>query len=53
MQIKSFNIVYPNVENLNIVPTTKRIEIIMGIQVCIISQMNFDYKENGKNEGFS
>ena len=26
-------------------PITKRMEIIMNIQVCLISQMNFDYKE--------
>ena len=29
-----------------VMPKTKRMEIIMNIQVCLISQMNFDYKEN-------
>ena len=27
-------------------------EIIMGIKVCPVSQMNFDYKENGGNKAF-
>ena len=26
---------------------TKRMEIVIGIQLCLISLMNFDYKENG------
>ena len=38
---------YPNAENMNAVLITKRIEIIMDIQVCPISRMNFDYEENG------
>ena len=29
-----------------VVPITIRMEIIMSIQVCLISQMNFDYMEN-------
>ena len=43
---------YPNVQNMIVVPVTKRIEIIMGIQVCLISWMNFDYKENGETKSF-
>ena len=43
---------YPNVENTIIVQITKRMEIIMGIQVYHISRMNFDYKGNGKNKSF-
>ena len=27
-------------------------EIVMGIQVCLISFMNFDYKENGGKKAF-
>ena len=44
---------YPNVENMNAVLITKRIEIIMDIQVCPISRMNFEYKENDGKKGFS
>ena len=33
-------------------PIRKRMEIVMGIQVCLISRMNFDYKENGEKKGF-
>ena len=35
-----------------IVLITKRMEIIMSIHVCLISQINFDYKENGGKKGF-
>ena len=35
-----------------VVPITKRMEIIRSIQVCLISWMNFDYKENGRKKGF-
>ena len=44
--IQSINNVYTNVENMIVVLITKRMEIIMNIQLCLISQMNFDYKEN-------
>ena len=53
LQIQSVNIVYPNMENKIVVPITKEIEIIMSIQVCLISRMNFDYKENGGKKSFS
>ena len=46
-QIQSINIAYPNVENMIVVPITKRIKIVMSIHVRLISQMNFDFKENG------
>ena len=39
-------------ENMIVVPITKRMEIIMGIQVCLISRINFDYKENGGKKAF-
>ena len=38
---------YPNVENMILVPITKGIEIITSIQVYLISWMNFDYEKNG------
>ena len=43
---------YPDVDNIIIVPTTKRMEIIISIQVCLISRMNFDYEENDGNKSF-
>ena len=36
LQIQSINIVNPNVENMIVVPITKRMEIIMSIQDCLI-----------------
>ena len=36
---------YPNVENMILVLITKRIEISTSIQVCLISQMNINYRE--------
>ena len=52
LQIQCFNIVYPNVGNIIIVPITKKMDIIMNIQVCLISHMNFGYKENGGKKAF-
>ena len=52
LQILSINIVYPNIENLIVVPITKRMEIIMCVHVCLISRMNFDYKKNGGKKDF-
>ena len=52
LQIQSISIVYPNMDNMIVVPITKRVEIVMGIQVCLISQMNFDYEENGEKKAF-
>ena len=31
----------------------KKIKIIMRIQVCLISRMNFNYEENGVKKSFS
>ena len=43
----------PNRENMIVVPITKRKDIIMSVQVCLISPINFDYKENdGKKKLF-
>ena len=47
------NIVYPNKVNMIVVPITKSTEIVMKIQVWLISRLNFDYKENGKNKSFT
>ena len=44
---QSINMVYPNEENVILMPITKRIRIIRGIQVCLISRMNINYEENG------
>ena len=52
LQIRSINIMYPNVENMFVVSITKRMEIIMCAQVCLISWRNFDYKENGGKKAF-
>ena len=41
----------PNEEDM-IVLITKRMEFITSIQVCLISWMNFDYKENGGKKVF-
>ena len=53
LQIQSINIVYPNEVNKIVVPLKTRMEIITSIQVCIISWMDFDYKENGEKKSFS
>ena len=39
-------------ENMIAMPITKRTEIVMGIQVCLISWINLDYKENGGKKAF-
>ena len=52
LQIQSINIMHPNVKKIIVVPITKRIDIIMSIQVCLISRGNFDYKENGGKKAF-
>ena len=43
---------YPNDVNMTIVPITKRIEIIISVQIRLISWMNIDYKENGGKKAF-
>ena len=42
-----------NEENMIVVPAAKKVEIVTSIQVCIISWMNFEYKENGGKNSFS
>ena len=46
------NIRYPKVENMIVMPITKRMEMNMSIQVCLILRMNFDQKENGGKKAF-
>ena len=43
----------PNEEDMIVMPITKRMEFIISIQVSIISQMNFDYNENGGRKRLS
>ena len=38
---------YPNEENIIVMPITKRMDIVISIQVCFISRRSFDYIENG------
>ena len=52
LQIQNINIVYPNEENMIVVPITKRIEIITSTQVCLFSWVNINYKENGGKKLF-
>ena len=52
LQIQSSNIVYPNVENMIVMPITKGMEIVMSIQVFHILQINFDDKEIGGKKAF-
>ena len=40
-------------ENMIVVPITKRIKIVMGLQVCLISRITFNCKENGGKKNFS
>ena len=39
-------------KNMIVVPINKRMEIIMSIQVCLISRMNFDFRENDGKKAF-
>ena len=50
LQIQSINIVHPIMENMIAMPIAKIMEIVMGIQLCLISWMNFDFRENGGEE---
>ena len=52
LQIQGINIMYPNVENMIVMPKTKRTEIVMSIQLCLISRVNIDYEENAGKKAF-
>ena len=52
LQIQSINIMYLNEKNMIVVPITKKMEVAMSIQVCLISQINTDYDENGGKKVF-
>ena len=41
-----------NVENIIVMPITKRMKIVMRTQVYLISKMNFDYEKNGGKKAF-
>ena len=41
-----------NQQNMIVVPITKRMEIILSVQVSLISWMNFIYEENGGKKAF-
>ena len=43
---------YANVKNKIVVPIMKRMEIGMNIQVCLITQININYKENDGKKYF-
>ena len=44
---------YPNEDKVIVMPITKRMEIIISIEVYLISLMNINYKENGGMKRFS
>ena len=44
---------YPNMANKIAAPIKTEMGIIMNIQICLISQLNLDYKENSGKKGFS
>ena len=52
LQIHRINIVDPNEENMIVVPITKRIEIIMSIQVCLITRMNIIIRKMVERKAF-
>ena len=52
LQIQNLNIMCPIMENMIAMPITNRMETVVGIQVCLISWMIFDYKENGRKKAF-
>ena len=39
--------------NIVVVPITKKMENIISVQVCLISRMNINCKENGGRKNFS
>ena len=43
---------HPITDNKTTMPITRRMEIDMRIQVCLILWMNFDYKEIGGKDAF-
>ena len=49
----SINIVYPNRGNHDCSAIMKGMEIIISIQVCLISQTNINYRENSGMKSFS
>ena len=52
LQIQGINIVYPNLEDMIVMPIAKRMKITMSNKVYPISRMNFDYTKNGGGKLF-
>ena len=52
-QTQSIDIVYPNEKSVIVVSMTKRTEIIMSIQVCLIPWMTIYYNENDGKKSIS
>ena len=52
LQIQSFNIMYPNEENMVVMLIKKRTEVNMGTEICQLPQKNLDYTENGRKKAF-
>ena len=50
LQTQGSNIVYPNAENMIVMPITKIMEMVMSIQVYLILRMNFDSEENARRK---
>ena len=53
LKIQGVNIMYPNGENTIVVPKAMKMDIITSIDVCPISRVNINYKENGEMKSFS
>ena len=52
LQIQIINTLYLDVEDMIVVPITKRKEIITSFRVSHISQLNINYEENGGKKAF-
>ena len=52
LQIQSISIMYPNKGNMIVAPITKTKEIITSIQVCLVSQVNINFKEMVEKQAF-
>ena len=51
---QNINIVYPNEENMSMVPKSQnKRKIVKSIHVCLIWWTNFDSSENGGKKSFS
>ena len=53
LQIQSTNIVYPIMEDMIVVPITKKIAIITSIKIYPTSRVTINCKENAGKKSFS